>query len=172
MKTAALSTRKREGSNLETDIIPIMPEIVEKLAWWKGSDCLKKDRKELLAFYDFPAEHWIHVRTTNPIESTFATVRLRTVMTRGCVSRETILAMVFKLVQSAEQSWRSGSGCSDHRRDHEEQEREYPIRALPMRQDAGYTCASDHFLLRINRVRLVPKKNVQKLQGICYEISS
>jgi len=72
----------------------------------KAVACLKKDREALLAFYDFPAEHWIHIRTTNPIESTFATVRLRTKKTRGCVSRATILAMVFKLVQSAEKSWR------------------------------------------------------------------
>ncbi len=59
-----------------------------------------------MVFYDFPAEHWAHIRTTNPIESTFATVRLRTSKTRGCVSRDTILAMVFKLVQSAQQGWR------------------------------------------------------------------
>ena len=63
---------------------------------------LAKDREALLAFYDFPAEHWIHIRTTNPIESTFATVRLRTAKTRGCVSRGSILAMVFKLTKSAE----------------------------------------------------------------------
>ncbi|WP_027183019.1 IS256 family transposase [Desulfovibrio inopinatus] len=72
----------------------------------KAAQCLKKDREELLIFYDFPAEHWAHIRTTNPIESTFATVRLRTSKTRGCVSRDTIRAMVFKLVQSAQQSWR------------------------------------------------------------------
>jgi len=71
----------------------------------KAVDCLKKDREELLAFYDFPAEHWQHIRTTNPIESTFATVRLRTAKTRGCVSRKTILAMVFKLGQSAQKRW-------------------------------------------------------------------
>ena len=71
----------------------------------KAVDCLTKDRKELLAFYDFPAEHWQHIRTTNPIESTFATVRLRTAKTRGCVSRATILAMVFRLGQCAEKSW-------------------------------------------------------------------
>ena len=59
----------------------------------------------MLAFYDFPAEHWVHIRTTNPIESTFATVRLRTAKTRGCVSRDGILAMVFKLAKSAEQRW-------------------------------------------------------------------
>jgi transposase-like protein len=71
----------------------------------KAMDCLRRDRPELLAFYDFPAEHWVHIRTTNPVESTFATVRLRTAKTRGCVSRETILAMVFKLAQSAEKRW-------------------------------------------------------------------
>ena len=68
-------------------------------------NCLSKDKDKLLAFYDFPAEHWGHIRTTNPIESTFATVRLRTGKTRNCVARNTILAMVFKLVQSAEKRW-------------------------------------------------------------------
>lgn len=69
-------------------------------------ECLRKDRDDLLAFYDFPAEHWIHIRTTNPIESTFATIRLRTKKSRGCVSRNTALSMVFKLGQSAEKRWR------------------------------------------------------------------
>ena len=78
----------------------------------KAVDCLTKDRKELLAFYDFPAEHWQHIRTTNPIESTFATVRLRTAKTRGCVSRATILAMVFRLGQCAEKSWHRIRGFS------------------------------------------------------------
>ncbi|KIA76046.1 Transposase mutator type [Parachlamydia acanthamoebae] len=68
--------------------------------------CLSKDRDELLAFYDFPAEHWIHIRTTNPIESTFATVRLRTKRSRNCGSRDTTLAMVYKLLQSAQKRWR------------------------------------------------------------------
>ena len=58
-----------------------------------------------MAFYDFPAEHWVHLRTTNPIESTFATVRLRTAKTRGCLSRQTMLTMVFKLCHSAEKRW-------------------------------------------------------------------
>ncbi len=71
----------------------------------KAVKCLAKDREELLAFYDFPAEHWQHIRTTNPIESIFATARLRTAKTRGCVSRATILAMVFKLGQSAAKRW-------------------------------------------------------------------
>ncbi|MFK0160907.1 IS256 family transposase [Streptomyces sp. NPDC090493] len=65
------------------------------------------DQDQLLAFYGFPAEHWIHLRTTNPIESTFATVRLRTKVTRGAGSRTAALAMVFKLVESAQQRWRA-----------------------------------------------------------------
>ena len=76
----------------------------------KAVECLVKDRDALLAFYDFPAEHWKHVRTANPIESTFATVRLRTDKTKGCLSRETALAMVFKLTRSAERHWRRLNG--------------------------------------------------------------
>ena len=72
----------------------------------KAMDCLEKDKDEMLAFYDFPAAHWQHIRTSNPIESTFATVRLRTAKTRGCVARHTILAMVYKLDQSAQKRWR------------------------------------------------------------------
>ena len=68
-------------------------------------ECLSKDREELLAFYDFPAEHWIHIRTTNPIESAFATVRLRTKKSRNCGSRDSTLAMVFKLMESAQKRW-------------------------------------------------------------------
>ncbi|HEY9623289.1 MAG TPA: IS256 family transposase [Crinalium sp.] len=71
----------------------------------KAVEGLSKDRDALLAFYDFPAEHWVHIRTTNPIESTFATVRLRTDKTRGCVSQDSILSLVFKLVQSAQKRW-------------------------------------------------------------------
>jgi len=71
----------------------------------KATDCLAKDKEELLAFYDFPAEHWGHIRTTNPIESTFATVRHRTYKSKGCFSRTTILTMVFKLCESAQERW-------------------------------------------------------------------
>jgi len=71
----------------------------------KAMECLSKDREELLAFYDFPAEHWSHIRTTNPIESAFATVRLRTKKCRNCGSRATTLAMVFKLMESAQKRW-------------------------------------------------------------------
>ena len=63
----------------------------------KAVECLIKDRDALLAFYDFPAEHWKHPRTTNPIESSFATVRHRTVRSKGCLSNKTALAMIFKL---------------------------------------------------------------------------
>lgn len=72
----------------------------------KAADCLEKDRAELLTFYDFPGAHWQSIRTTNPIESTFATVRLRTAKTRGCVTRATILTLTFKLGQSAAKRWR------------------------------------------------------------------
>lgn len=76
----------------------------------KATQCLDKDRDELLAFYAFPAKHWQHIRTTNVIESSFATVRLRTGKTRGCLSRNTGLTMVFKLLQSAEKRWIRLSG--------------------------------------------------------------
>jgi transposase-like protein len=91
----------------------------------KAAECLAHDREEFLAFYDFPAEHWGHIRPTNPLESTFATVRARTDKTRGCLSRVTMLAMVFKLYQSAAKRWHrlraaqylpevmSGIGCKD-----------------------------------------------------------
>jgi transposase-like protein len=76
----------------------------------KATECLAKDRSVLLTFYDFPAEHWIHLRTTNPIESTFATVRLRHRRTKGNGSRTACLTMVFKLLQSASQKWRLLNG--------------------------------------------------------------
>jgi putative transposase len=76
----------------------------------RAMECLEKDKVEMLAFYDFPAPHWQHIRTSNPIESTFATVRLRTKKTRGCVARHTILAMVWKLGQSAQKKWRKLRG--------------------------------------------------------------
>jgi len=76
----------------------------------KAVDCLTKDRDALLAFYDFPAEHWKHLRTTNPIESSFATVRHRTIRSKGCLSNKTALAMIFKLAETAEKSWRRLDG--------------------------------------------------------------
>jgi transposase-like protein len=80
--------------------------------WPRATDCLEKDRAELLAFYDFPAEHWRHLRTSNPIESTFATVRLRTYRTKGPGSRTAGLAMAFKLVQKAQAGWRKLNGST------------------------------------------------------------
>lgn len=77
----------------------------------KAVECLTKDQDALLAFFDFPAEHWKHLRTTNPIESAFATVRLRTRVTKGPGSRAAGLAMVFKLLLVAEQSWRKLNGA-------------------------------------------------------------
>ena len=78
----------------------------------KAVECLIKDREALLAFYDFPAEHWKHLRTTNVIESSFATIRHRTVRSKGCLSNKTALAMIFKLAEAAERSWRRLDGHS------------------------------------------------------------
>ena len=78
----------------------------------KAAECVAKDRDALLAFYHFPAEHWKHLRTTNPIESAFATVRHRTTRSKGCLSNKTALAMIFKLAQAAEKSWRRLKGYS------------------------------------------------------------
>jgi transposase-like protein len=89
-------------------------EISDRSIWGvkydKAVECLIKDRDALLAFYDFPAEHWKHPRTTNPIESSFATVRHRTVRSKGCLSNKTALAMIFKLAEAAEKSWRRLDG--------------------------------------------------------------
>ena len=97
------------------DAIVAFNEFVDTYAakYPKAVEKLTKDRDELLAFYDFPAEHWQHVRTTNPIESTFATVRHRTSRTRNCLSRATFLAMAFKLIEAAEKSWRKIRGAEN-----------------------------------------------------------
>jgi len=71
----------------------------------KATECLNKDRDVLLTFYDFPAEHWRHIRTSNPIESTFSTVRLRTAKVRGCFSSLTVLTMAFQLCRCAQKRW-------------------------------------------------------------------
>ena len=76
----------------------------------KACACLQRDKEQLFTFYDFPAEHWVHIRTTNPIESTFATVRHRTRQTKGCGSRVATMSMVFKLVTSAQRGWRKLRG--------------------------------------------------------------
>jgi transposase-like protein len=76
----------------------------------KATECLANDRTDLLVFYDFPEEHWVHLRTTNPIESTFAAVRLRTVKTKGTGTRLACLTMVFKIMESASKHWRMLNG--------------------------------------------------------------
>ena len=80
------------------------------LCSYSDNACLAKDRPALLAFYDFPAEHWKPIRTGNPIESTFATVRHRTTRAKGCLSHDTAIIMVFKLIQAAQGSWRRLDG--------------------------------------------------------------
>ena len=77
----------------------------------KVAECLQKDRDELLVFYDFPAEHWQSLRTTNPIESTFGTIRHRTKRSKGCLSRDGMLHMMFKLGMCAQGNWRRVNGC-------------------------------------------------------------
>ena len=94
------------------DAVKALEAFVEtyQVKYKRAADCLTKDRDALLAFYDFPAEHWKHLRTTNPIESTFATVRHRTIRSKGCLSNKTALAMVFKLVEGAQKNWRRIDG--------------------------------------------------------------
>lgn len=83
---------------------------MEAEAYAKAVDCLTKDQNASLAFYDFPAEHWDHLRRSNPIESVFATVRHRTVRTKGSLSSTTAQLMVFKLVMAAARTWRRLKG--------------------------------------------------------------
>jgi putative transposase len=82
-----------------------------QLKYPKACECLEKDKDTLFSFYQFPAEHWPHLRTTNPIESTFATVRLRTQRTKGCGSRIATLTMVYKLGLEAQKTWRRLNGA-------------------------------------------------------------
>ena len=82
-----------------------------QLKYPKACECLEKDKDTLFSFYHFPAEHWAHLRTTNPIESTFATVRLRTQRTKGCGSRVATLTMVYKLGLEAQKTWRRLNGA-------------------------------------------------------------
>ncbi len=79
----------------------------------KAVECLAQDEEELFAFYDFPAAHWRSIRTTNPIESTFSTIRLRTAKTRNCLSEKSALSLVHQLAMSAEKRWRPLRGLRD-----------------------------------------------------------
>jgi transposase-like protein len=83
-----------------------------ELKYAKAAQCLAKDRDALLGVLRLPGRHWKHLRTTNPIESTFATVRHRTIRSKGCLSNKTALAMVFKLVEAAQRAWRRLDGCN------------------------------------------------------------
>src|SRR4051794_17034269 len=83
-----------------------------QLKYPKACDCLEKDKEVLFTFYDFPAAHWAHLRTSNPIESTFATVRLRTERTKGCGSRKATLTMVWQLARAAQKGWRRLNGSA------------------------------------------------------------
>jgi len=96
----------------KTEAVKAFETFVEtyQVKYHKAADCLIKDRDALLAFYDLPAEHWKHLRTTNPIESTFATVRHRTIRSKGCLTNKTALAMVFKPIEGAQKNWRRIDG--------------------------------------------------------------
>ena len=95
---------RRHQANAETAFDRFVTNYAAKYP--KATECLAKDRAALLAFYAFPAEHWIHIRSSNVIESSFATIRHRTDRTKGCLTRDGMLAMIYKLGQSAERSWR------------------------------------------------------------------
>lgn len=85
-------------------------EVMYEPKYPKAVQCLQKDREELMAFYDFPAQHWQSLRTTNPIESTFGTIRHRTKRSKGCLSRDGMLHMIFKLGECAQKNWRKQRG--------------------------------------------------------------
>ena len=91
-------------------MLQLFPRYRIEAKYPKAVASLTENREDLMSFYDFPAEHWIHLRITNPIESTFATVRLRTKKTKGCGSRAATLMMVFKLASSAQKRWKKLKG--------------------------------------------------------------
>jgi putative transposase len=107
-RTCTISGRPKPAPKAETAFDFFVEAYGAK--WDKAVARLVKDRDALLTFYDFPAEHWKHIRTSNPIESTFATVRHRTRRTKGCLSRKTGLAMAYRLMMSAQNKWRKLDG--------------------------------------------------------------
>jgi hypothetical protein len=137
------------------DAVTALEAFVEtyQVKYNRATDCLIKDRDALRAFYDFPAEHWKHLRTTNPIESTFATVRHRTIRSKGCLSNKTALAMVFKLVDGAQKNWRgidaarvlifssSGVGIAAITRSHIPVSRDDTVPSAVVEQEAALTNA-------------------------------
>ena len=104
--------REIHGAPTRTAAEAALAVFIEKYGakYPRAATCLTKDREALLAFYDFPAEHWEHLRSSNPIESVFATVRHRTVRTKGALSATTAKLMVFKLVMAASKTWRRLKG--------------------------------------------------------------
>ncbi len=99
------SSRADAGRAIDSFVAEFEPK------WPKAADKLTRDREALLAFYDFPAEHWRHLRTTNPIESSFATVKLRTRVQKGAGSKAAAAAMAYKLLDSAQDRWRAFNGA-------------------------------------------------------------
>ncbi len=97
-----------DGETAEAALATFAKEYAAKHS--KAVECLTKDREALLAFYDLPAEHWEHIRTTNPIESVFATVRHGTIRAKGTLSQEAAKLMVFKLITAAAKTWRRLQG--------------------------------------------------------------
>ena len=115
-RTSGWPRRGRSAADNAFDTFKL--ETYASVKYEKAAACLAKDRETLLAFYDFPAERWKHLRTTNPtcvqrVESTFATVRHRTVRSKGCLSNKTALAMVFKLTQGAQNCQAVGAASTD-----------------------------------------------------------
>lgn len=102
------SGRPRDRATAEAAVGTFADKYAPK--YQRAVDCLVKDRAALLAFFDFPADHWDHLRTANPIERVFATVRHRTVRTKGALSQNTARLMVFKLTMAASKSWRRPKG--------------------------------------------------------------
>jgi len=111
LNKAALSVQPGMKKDLrEVWLSPNRATAEAAIEYPKVVECLTKDRQTLLAFYDFPAEHWDHLRTSNPIESVFSTVRHRTVRTKGSLSSATAKLMVFKLIMAASKTWRRLNG--------------------------------------------------------------
>jgi transposase-like protein len=108
-ESLAIEDDYEESEQSWTEKIEALNTTQAGFGWWSFR-FLEKDREELLAFYDYPADHWPHIKTTNSIESTFSTIRLRTKKIPTCVSRTNILPMVYKLELSAQKGWRKLRG--------------------------------------------------------------
>ena len=102
LASGSILSRMRSTGFAGATIARVLDRIGSASQYDKAGECLIKDRDVLLAFYDFPARHWTHLRTTNPIETSFATVRHRAVRSKGCLSNKTARATIFKLAEAAE----------------------------------------------------------------------